>query len=62
VDPIYPISPDRAVQPVELKRLSPLEREQERQRRERERQRRQTAPKPRENGSDEPNSGIDVRV
>jgi hypothetical protein len=62
VDPIRPIAPDRTVQAVELTRLSPLEREQERRRRERERERRQKAPERREDGADEPNSGIDVRV
>jgi hypothetical protein len=59
---IEPIGPDRTVKPVDLARLTPLEREQERQRRERERERRGKAagrrPKPPE---DRP-GGIDIRV
>jgi hypothetical protein len=59
---IEPIRPDRTVQPVELPRLSPVEREQEKQRRERERERRRRAqPRPR-NPPQEGGSGIDVRV
>jgi hypothetical protein len=62
VDPLRPIpAVDRTVPAVELTRLKPLEREE--QRRERDRRRRaKTAPKPRPDAADEPNSGIDVRV
>jgi hypothetical protein len=63
VDPIRPIArSDRAVQPVELQRLRPLEREEDKQRRERERKRRQPTPRTPENAPVEPDSGIDVRV
>jgi hypothetical protein len=61
VERIEPIRPDRSVQPVELPRLTPVEREQERQRRERERRRRAQARRqdpPRDGGA----PGIDVRV
>jgi hypothetical protein len=60
VDRIEPITRDRSVQPVELPRLTPVEREQERRRRERERRRR-AQPRP-QNPSSEGGSGIDVRV
>jgi len=55
---IEPIRRDRAVPPVQLERLTPLEREQERQRREQERKRRRPKPRPRHDGG----SGIDVRI
>jgi hypothetical protein len=59
VDPIRPIRrQDRAVQPVELPRLRPLDRDEER-RRDRERKRPPRPPeKRREGGGD----GIDVRA
>jgi hypothetical protein len=57
---IEPIARDRSVQPVELPRLTPVEREQEKQRRERERRRR-AQPRP-QNPPREGGSGIDVRV
>ena len=53
---------DRTVQPVELTRLTPLEREQERQRRERERERRRKAQPRAQKPPSEGGSGIDVRV
>ena len=59
---IEPIGPDRSVRPVELTRLTPIEREQERQRRERERERRRKAAQAPKEPSDEGRSGIDVRV
>ena len=63
MDPIQPIArSDRSVQPVDLTRLSPLEREREKQRRERERQRRQAAPQATQKRGSEPDSGLDVRV
>jgi hypothetical protein len=63
IDPLRPISrTDPAVAAVELTRLKPLEREQERQRRERRREAPQNAAKPRERRDDEPKSGLDVRV
>jgi hypothetical protein len=55
---IEPIGRDRTVSPVELKRLTPLEREQERERREQRRKRRQAGQEPPRDGG----SGIDVRV
>jgi hypothetical protein len=59
VDPIRPIGPShRTVQPVELTRLTPLEREQEKERREQARKRREQAEKRRR---DAPN-GLDVRA
>jgi hypothetical protein len=60
VDRIQPISPDRTVQPVELPRLRPLDREPERRQRERKRPQRPADPpaKPAESGRD----GIDVRA
>ena len=61
---IEPIARDRAVQPVELTRLTPVEREQEKQRRERERERRRKG-QPRAGGTgprSDGGSGIDVRV
>jgi hypothetical protein len=62
VERIEPIGRDRTVQPVELQRLTPVEREQEKQRRERERQRRRRAqPRP-QNPPTGGGSGIDVRV
>jgi hypothetical protein len=63
VDRIFPIGrSDRTVQPVELSRLSPLEREQEKQRRERERRRRQRPAERPETPAGEGDSGIDVRA
>jgi hypothetical protein len=58
---IEPIARDRTVQPVQLPRLTPVEREQEKQRRERERRRRRAQPRPR-NPPQQGSSGIDVRV
>jgi hypothetical protein len=59
VDPIRPIErSDRRVQPVDLPRLTPLEREQEKERREQARKRRGQASKRR---GDAPN-GLDVRA
>jgi hypothetical protein len=55
---IEPIRPDRRVQPVELPRLTPVEREAEKERRERERRRRRRPQNPPREGG----SGIDVRV
>jgi hypothetical protein len=55
---IEPIRPDRSVRPVELPRLTPVEREAEKQRRERERRRRARPQNPPQEGG----SGIDVRV
>jgi hypothetical protein len=57
---IEPIRPDRTVQPVELPRLTPVEREQEKQRRERERRRR-THPRPQDPPTDG-RGGVDIRV
>jgi hypothetical protein len=61
---IEPIGPDRSVRPVELTRLTPIEREQERQRRERERERRRPrqGPKPPQERPEDGRTGIDVRV
>ena len=57
---IEPIGPDRSVRPVEITRLTPVEREQERQRRERERdRRRREAP---QEPPEEGRPGIDIRV
>jgi hypothetical protein len=62
VERIEPIARDRTVRPVELTRLTPVEREQEKQRRERERERRRKGqPRPQSPRSDG-GSGIDVRV
>jgi hypothetical protein len=48
---IEPIRPDRTVRRVDLARLTPLEREQERRRREQQRRRRKTrVPRPPEDG------------
>lgn len=59
MDPIRPIGRSgRTVQPVELTRLTPLEREQEKERREQARKRREQAEKRRR---DAPN-GLDVRA
>ena len=62
MDPLRPVpAVERTVPAVELTRLTPLERDE--QRRERERRRRaRTAPQRRPDAADEPNSGIDVRV
>jgi hypothetical protein len=57
---IEPIGRDRKVSPIELTRLTPLKREQERQRRERERRRR--AAQPSQEPPEEGRPGIDVRV
>jgi hypothetical protein len=54
---IEPIRPDRSVAPVELKRLTPLEREQDRRRRD-EKRRQQRRPKP----PVDDRSGIDIRA
>jgi hypothetical protein len=60
-DWIPPISPaDRSVPFVELRRLTPLQREEERQ--QRERQRRRKAEQRDSDGPEEGHSGIDVRV
>ena len=57
---IPPISPaNRAVPPVELRRLTPHEREEDRQRRERRRRKAEDAPK---DAPDDGPPGIDVRV
>jgi hypothetical protein len=59
MDKITPIDPDRGVPRVDLRRLTPLEREQERERREEaRRKRRKAAPEPPPDGR----GGIDVRV
>ena len=60
MDPIPPIGrTDRSVQPVDLRYLTPLERERERERRERERKRRRQAEeRPPEDGR----PGIDIRA
>jgi len=61
LDPIQPIGrSDRTVQPVELSPLRALDREREREEQRRKR-RMATPPKP-EDGSAEPNAGVDVRV
>jgi hypothetical protein len=63
VDTIRPIGPaDRTVQPVDLRRLTPLEREQEKERREQARKRRAKARNPRQSGENGPSGGLDVRV
>jgi hypothetical protein len=64
VDPIPPIgrTEDRTVQPVDLPRLRPLEREAERRRRERERRRRQAPSEGPPKRGAEPDGGIDVRA
>jgi hypothetical protein len=62
VDPIRPIERDRTVPPVELTRLTPLEREEQRERREQARKRREKALKARESAQDRPSGGLDVRV
>jgi hypothetical protein len=59
MDKITPIDPDRSVPLVDLRRLTPAEREQERERREEaRRKRRKAAPEPPQDGR----GGIDVRV
>jgi hypothetical protein len=62
MDQIRPISslPDRSVPAVEFRRLTPIEREEERDRRERQR-RRKAADRP-PDAPPEGSSGIDVRV
>jgi hypothetical protein len=64
VNPIFPIGPDRPIAAVELRKLSPIQREQDKQRREaaRERQRRKQAEKRSPDGSHEGHPGIDVRA
>jgi hypothetical protein len=58
VDPIQPIGrPDRTVQPVDLPRLRPLDRDEERRQRERKRPQHKPEKRP-EDGPD----GIDVRA
>jgi hypothetical protein len=60
---IPPIGPaDRTVPPVDLRPLTPVEREEERQRRERERERRRKAPGRSPDTPGDGGSGIDVRV
>ena len=59
MDRIEPIRPDRSVQPVELPRLTPVEREAEKERRERRRKERLRRP---QNPPKEGGSGIDVRA
>jgi hypothetical protein len=63
MDPIPPIGrTDQRVQAVDLRRLTPLEREEERRRREQERKRRREAPEGPSEGPDDGRPGIDVRV
>jgi hypothetical protein len=63
MDPIRPVERfDRTVQPVDLTRLSPLEREEQRERREQARKRREKALKARESEQDRPSGGLDVRA
>jgi hypothetical protein len=63
LDPIQPIGrSDRTVQPVELSPLRALDREREREREEQRRKRRMATPPKPEDGSAEPNAGVDVRV
>lgn len=63
MDPIRPVErSDRTVQPVDLTRLSPLEREEQRERREQARKRREKALKAREGAQDRPSGGLDVRA
>ena len=57
---IEPIRSDRSVPRVDLPRLTPLEREQERERREQKRRRR--APQPPRETPEDGRGGIDVRV
>jgi hypothetical protein len=60
---IPPIGPtDRSVPPVDLRPLTPIEREEERRRRERERQRRRKAEGRSPEAPGEGDSVIDVRV
>ena len=59
-DWIAPISPDRSVAPVEFRRLTPIEREEERQ--QRERRRRNKAEQDEKDGPEEGQFRIDVRV
>jgi len=60
-DWIRPIArTDRSVAPVEFRRLTPLEREEEREQRERQRRRKASEREP--DGPEEGHSGIDVRV
>jgi hypothetical protein len=59
-DWIQPISADRSVPAVDFRRLTPIEREQERQ--QRERQRRRKAEQDNRDAPEEGHSGIDVRV
>ena len=62
MDPIHPITaPDRSVPVVELRPLTPLERDQERQRRERKR-REKAARDAAAKRPGAPESGVDVRV
>jgi len=62
VDRIEPIAPDRSVPRIDPTYLTPLEREREKERREQRRRRERPPAKPREDGSAEPNSRLDVRV
>ena len=63
MDPIPPVSrSDDRVPPVDLMRLTPLEREREKQRRERERKRRQRAGEPSDARSGSSGGSIDVRA
>jgi len=59
-DWIAPIGPDRSVAPVEFRRLTPIEREEERQ--QRERQRRRKAEERPKDAPEDGRPGIDVRV
>ncbi len=59
-DWIHPIDPNRSVAPVEFRRLTPIEREEERQ--QRERQRRRKAENGPSDGSDDGRPKIDIRV
>jgi len=56
---IEPIRPDRSVRAVDLARLTPLEREQEKERREQQRRRRRAAAAQRPAGDD---GRLDVRA
>jgi hypothetical protein len=63
VDPIQPIGrSDRTVQPVDLTRLTPLDREREKERREQARKHRQKAQDQRQNAPEGQSGGLDVRA
>jgi hypothetical protein len=59
---IEPLRRDSSVPRVDLPRLTPVEREQERQRRERERERRKRAPQRPQEPPEDGRGGIDVRI